>query len=1000
MTRSLKAILLSIPIWLAGISSATALDARLPFRAFVLDNWSVGQGLPQITALSITQDRAGYLWIGTQIAIARFDGVSFTTFDRDSAGVDTGMNAASWADRRGQVWFGGARGLLRERNGRFTPMGGGAIYAITDAGDDTPLLATSHGLERVAGGRIVAVPGYAGPAYSLLRDGDVLWIGGAGRLCKLALGAQARPDATCIAVRDAHGEPTLVNQLALAQGSLWLGTAAGLLREDAGRVAPAALGPGIDDESIEGLHTDRDGVLWIGTVAALYRYLPDHGVERLAEEDIARDPWIQCLFEDRAGNLWMGSHTEGLYRVWDGWARRVSSRDGLVDPFVWSIVRAPDGQVVFGTNSDIEAFDGHRVHAMIPGAALPNPSAYELYYDHGGRLWIGTRAGLAVYDHGRIATPAALAALAPWQINDIREVAQDDFWIGTSGGLYHWRDGKLTRAAPDASVTAARIRSILPLSRDHLLLGTEDGVREWRDGRMAQPAWAAPLRGHFVSRLGFLRPGMLGIATIDAGIGVMTGGRLRMTDHTEGLPSDNAWTLDVLGDQLYVASIVGVWRLPLSQLPLPGSPSRHVAPQVVTGQGRDGSMQHVRCCNGGAGARSLIDGSAIWYSTVSGALRVDTKTLGPHPQPPAAVIEAVEHDGRELPAETFELRNGPRDLAIRYTAPYLRVETLHFRYRLEGYDSEWQDAGDRRIAYYTHLPAGRYRFRVEAAFTGDTHFGGEAGLAISIAPHWYERFTVRLAAWLLLLAVVALVFWGWSRVQRRRNAWLESLIARRTRQLARANERLRLANLALAEESHTDALTELHNRRHLLAELPGFLARGAHIGVMLMDLDNFKQVNDRHGHAAGDQVLHEIGRLLAAARRGSDLAVRWGGEEFLLLLDDVDAASAHAAAERLRRDVAAHDFCDGAGTRIRLTCSIGFSLHPLAADASNETFEATLELADLALYRAKREGRNNSIGLVARKPLPAAILQQPLVAQLDALLASGQVGWIPPDASH
>ena len=985
----------AILLWILAIPAALALDAKLPFRAFILDNWSVEQGLPQITALSITQDRAGYLWVGTQLALARFDGVRFTTFDRDHAGVDTGMITASWPDHTGAVWFGGAQGLIRERDGRFQDFGGDAVYAIIDAGDGTPLLATSRGLARVQGKRIVPVAGYTGAAMSLLREGGTLWIGGAGRLCRAAFPkgfSIAAPD--CIAITSANGEHPAINWLARARGSLWLGTHTGLVRLDGKHAMPAQLGDSVDHAPIESLYADHDGALWIGTVDALYRYLPDGTVEHLADGDIARDPWVQALFEDRAGNLWLGSHTEGLYRVWNGWVRRVSTRDGLKDPFVWSVLRSPDGRIVFGTNSDVEIFDGGQVHTLVPGKLLPNPTAYELHYDHRGRLWIGTRAGIAVYDHGRMATPPQLAVLAPWQINDIREVADDDFWIGTSGGLYRWHAGALMRADPDASVAAARIRIILPLAPGHLLVGTEDGVREWRDGKLSQPAWAAPLRGHFVSRLAWLRKGLLGVATIDAGVGTVMDGKLRMTGQNEGLPSNNAWSLDVLDDQLYVASIAGVWRLPLSQLPLPGSPPGHVNPQLIAGQGRDGSMQHVRCCNGGAGARSLVDGKAIWYTTVSGALRLDVNALGPHPSAPASVIEAVMHAGRQFPAQPFELNDGARDLSIQYTAPYLRVAALQFHYQLQGYDAGWQDAGDRRAAFYTHLPPGHYHFRVAAAFLGDRNFGPEADLAITVPPRWYERDVVRLGAFFVTLAAIGLLLGWWQRMQQRRAAFLEAQVARRTDQLSRANERLRLANLALAEESHTDALTALHNRRHLLAELPGLLAAGASVGVMLIDLDNFKQVNDRYGHATGDNVLFAVGRLLADARRGSDLTVRWGGEEFLLLLNGVDAASAFATAERLRRDIAATDFADGLGGKIRLTCSIGFSLHPLAEETSNETFEAALELADLALYRAKRDGRNLSIGLIATAPLPEQVLQEPLARQLDTLLANEQVHWV------
>lgn len=993
MTPRLHIILFAIVACLSGMRPAAAMDPRMPFRSFVLDHWSVEQGLPQITVLGMAEDRAGFLWINTQSAVARFDGVRFVTFDRTRAGVDTSMLSAVWADPVGQVWFGGARGLLRERGGQFTALGGDGINAIIDAGDGTPLLATAQGLERVRDGRVVPVPGYDGPAFSLLREGGVLWIGGLSRVCRLDAGTGSSA-VTCFRQDHADGRPVPITHIAAAGGELWLGTSFGLKRLAGTRLVASDLDSVLDTTSIESLLTDRDGALWIGTVPALYRRRPDAVLERVSDDDIVHHPWVQVLFEDHAGSLWLGTHIGGLYRAWNGWMRNISTRDGMTDSMVWSVARAPGGDIVFGTNSDVERFDGQHVHPLIPGSGLPNPSAYELYYDHRGRLWIGTRAGMAVYDKGKNVTPAALSALDRWQVNDIREVADDDFWIGTSGGLYHWRTGKLDRVDPGASVAAATIRSILPLGPDHLYLGTEDGVREWRAGKLQQPAWAEPLRGHFVSRLAMLKPGMLGVATMDAGIGVMQEGRLRMTGQKDGLPSDNAWTLDLVGGQLYVGTIVGAWRMPLAQLPLPGSPARRVVPQLLAGEERTTSLHNMHCCNGGAGARSLVDGDVIWYGTTDGALGLDTRVLDAPLKSPSAMIESSGHDDPAVYDETFDPQRDVRDLAIRYTAPYLGISPLRFRYRLEGYDKSWQEVGARRVAFYTHLPPGSYRFRVAAAVSGAPGFGPEADLRIEVKPYWYERTVVRVAAIVLACLLIFLLV-GWSmRRQRRRNVWLETQVAQRTDELAHALERLRLSNLVLTEESHTDALTELNNRRYLLARLPEMLASGDPIGVVQIDVDYFKLVNDGYGHAAGDAVLRELGHLFMASRRDGDITVRWGGEEFLLLLQDVEVADVCTIAERLRCDIAARDFPDGRGGRIQLTCSIGFSMYPLALDVDRTTFNAAIELADLALYRAKQDGRNACVGLVATAPLSAEIMRFPFASQLDALLASGQLRWV------
>jgi diguanylate cyclase (GGDEF)-like protein len=326
----------------------------------------------------------------------------------------------------------------------------------------------------------------------------------------------------------------------------------------------------------------------------------------------------------------------------------------------------------------------------------------------------------------------------------------------------------------------------------------------------------------------------------------------------------------------------------------------------------------------------------------------------------------------------------------------LRIGALQFRYRLEGYDTHWEDAGTRRSAFYTHLPPGQYRFRVAAMLAGAAGYGAEADVTVQVRPYWYERALVRAAAVAVLcLLLILLARWG-MRTQRQRNAWLEAQVERRTEQLARALERLRVANLALAEESYTDTLTAVQNRRYLLARLPELLVSRGPIGLLQIDIDYFKEINDRHGHAVGDSVLREIGQMLAAARRDSDVAVRWGGEEFLLLLREVDPGEVLVIAERLRRDIAAREFTDSWGDKVVLTCSIGFSLHPLAMQSDKATFDAALELTDRALYDAKQGGRNRCVGLIATAVLAADVLGRPFAPQVDALLASGRLRWVRP----
>ena len=987
-------------------SVACALDPQERFHDYVRDNWSVENGLPQISVLTVTQDGTGYIWIGTQNGIARFDGVRFTVFDRRTTGIDTTMATVSYTDDAGQPWFGTAHGALRYAHGRFDLLqagnGNAAVQGISQAPDGSMLFATSLGVMRLNDSSLQPAMLEGERSCSLLRDGDTLWVGQTGALTRIDSAGVAR-FALPAAARNA-----CITHIGTAENSdLWLGTTAGLFRWHAGQVLHSGLDPELDSRATESLLRDHDGNQWFSTAPTVFRLRPNGRLERVGEEDFVRDSWILSIFEDREGDLWFGSQTEGLFRLWDGWVTRVSRRDGLADPFVWSVARNPQGEIVLGTNSNVAVSGADGVKELIPGSHLPNPSAYNLFYDSAGRLWVGTRGGIAIYSKGQILRPPALLELDPFQINAIAQNGEE-FWIGTSGGLYRYRDDKLTRIGAPPGQAVARIRSIYISGRDELLVGTESGLRVVRGDAVTIPDWAAPLEGRMISHVGAINERLIGIATLDAGLGLFGNGQLTLLTSDHGLPSDNAWTFRTINDYLYVAGIEGVWRLPVAALPKPGSTSApDIAPQMVlSASGRERGSQRVRCCNGGAQARSAIDDDAgMWLPSISGALRLDTKEIAYSKQAPPLLIEALRHGNRwRTPAGgALQLDDSSRDIQVDFTALSFRdPHSLRFRYRLAGYDADWVDAGARHSAFYTNLPPGHYRFEVEASLP-DAAFGhSQAALEIDLAPHWYERASVRallaaLAACLIGL-LVSLRLRGYRAAQKR----LEALVAERTRALSRANKRLHQANQVLAFESQTDPLTGLHNRRFLIDHASELFdgTRADKTALLLLDLDHFKQVNDRHGHAAGDEVLIQLARMLEQQARDGDHLLRWGGEEFLIVAKASRPEQGLEIAERIRLAIARHAFTTANGRTLHLTCSIGVSLHPLRSDRGQASdWSMTLELADTALYRVKQEGRNGSIGLFAGPALAQMMPHTRGAATIDALLAADALRWQRPTGS-
>ncbi len=990
--------------WLAFAccAAAWALNPGERFHDYVRDNWSSENGLPQVSVLTITQDGTGYIWIGTQNAIARFDGVRFTVFDRRNTGVDTTMATVSYTDRQGRPWFGTAHGALRFADGKLEAFragsGNAAVQGISESDDGTLLFATSLGIMRLRGAALEPLLLEGERSCSLLRDGGDLWVGQTGQLSRIADGGVTRYNLP-VQARNA-----CISRLSRTRSGLWLGTTSGLFRLRDGQIEPGGLDAQLDRQTTESLFRDASDNLWIGTAATLYRLRPDGELERIGEDDFVRDSWILGAFEDREGNLWLGSQTEGLFRLWDGWVQRVSRRDGLADAFVWSVVKDPHGHIVLGTNSNVATWSTAGAQEKIDGSQLPNPSAYNLFYDSSERLWVGTRAGVAILAEGKISRPAALVGLDPYQINT---VVQDggDFWIGTSGGLYRFHGNRLDRVGTAPGIGSARIRSLYLKAPGELLVGTESGMRLVRGNLMTTPAWAAAFDGRMISYIAPIRDGLIGAATLDSGLGLIAADRMLVLTTDQGLPSDNAWTFHTIDDQFYVAGIDGVWRMPVAALPDPSAaPELAAAPQMVlSASGRERGSQRIRCCNGGAQARSVVDDAGgIWFTSISGALRLDARAITYAQHQPTVVIEGLRHGNswHAQAASALKLDSGSRDIEIDFTGLSFRdPNSLRFHYRLDGYDSEWVDAGARRNAFYTNLPPGKYRFRVEASLP-NADFGADAAtLAFDLAARWYERTSVRAALAALALCLIALLVRLRLQHYRAAREKLEDLVSERTLALSRANERLRQANQVLAFESQTDPLTGLHNRRFLLDHAAA-LFDPVHAGtaaLLLLDLDHFKQVNDRYGHGAGDDVLIQLARLLQHLARDGDHVLRWGGEEFLLVVKSVRAEQALEIAERLRLAIGKHAFNAGTSRSLHMTCSIGVSVHPLwPAERQIADWSLTLELADAALYRVKQEGRNGSVGLVAGPTLAEISLTSRDAGTVDALVAENALNWLHP----
>lgn len=987
--------------------AADALSEERRFTDFAIDNWTVADGLPQVSVQALGQDGDGYVWVGTQGGIARFDGVRFERFDRRRAGgIDTSMPESGFRDSQGHVWFGTRQGALRLRGDHVERLAASGtalpVQAIAEWPAGRLVFGTPQGLhEASTDGRLVPLKLEGTDVGALLAEGTVLWAGTPGRLLRFE-GSQVRPI-------DLPGGAGLRITHLLADGAvLWIGTPHGLWRMD-GDLPPARVTePGLAQGPIEALCADSGGSLWVGTPPRLFRRHGDGRVEAVADTDFVRNAWVNACFEDREGNLWLGSHTEGLFRLWDGLIARLTERDGLGEPFVWSLEQAPGGGVLLGTNRGLYRWqpDGG-VRLVVPAGDLPDPAVYELAAV-GDRVWIGTRGGLVAWDGRRLAPPPGAERLAGLQVNTVT-VAADGLWVGTSGGLFR-TDGPgplrpvATVGLPGAS---ARVRSLWPLGPGRALVGTEAGLRLVEGETVSTPAWAAGLDDRMITTLLGLDDGRILIGTLDSGLAIVAGERLQVLDARGLSTSAGTWSLRVVDGWVYASSSEGLFRLPVDDLPDPRSPARREAPTVdwvVSMDGRNQSGQRARCCNGGARSRTLLVGRELWLPSISGVLRVDIAAVGLRGVEPLVRIEGARQGERRegVGDAPFLLAEGPRDLRVDFTALHFRnPRAVRFEYRLEGYDTDWIDAGDRRSAFYTNLPPGDFRFRVRALDGRGQRIQAGNVLSVVVTPRWHERQDVRALLGLLGIGLIGGGVGLALRAQRRQTARLKAMVDDRTAQLRRSNERLQQANEALALESQTDSLTGLPNRRALFQQMPDMLARHPEGVVMaLVDLDHFKRVNDEFGHAAGDLVLREFAAFLRRTTREGDLLARWGGEEFLVVFGGLTPAAAPArVAQLLESGRALH--LDLGGRTVYPAFSVGWTRHPLDRTAASDWVHA-LELADAALYDAKARGRGTWSGLV---PGPggggdALQLGPQCGTRVAEMVADGRLAWLRPETAE
>jgi len=712
---------LAVPVTLVlWTGDCLGVDPGLALEQHVVRTWNVDNGLPQGTVYALAQTAEGYVWAATQEGFVRFDGTEFVVYDKaGTPEIRSNMPLALLAARDGSLYAATNGGGLVHVDGRRVRTYGvadglpsDAVTALHQSGDGTIWIGTTNGVaRRGADGRFVTV---AGPdrlphasVTALAEDwSGQIWIGTVQGIATWKDGQTLRHE------RDGFPTAQILALHVSRDGSMWIGTqGAGAVRYRAGKFRAYTTEDGLPSMNIGAVFEDRYGTVWIGTL--------DRGAGRFRNDrfDFASDALgigngaISSFLEDREGNLWIGS-AHGLTRVAEGSVISYTTAEGLRGNKVRTVHADRDGTLWIGTGGGVQTLDGRYVskdHGLSSNMVLSAWSGRD------GSLWVGTfDRGLHRVVDGRTVVYDTANGLRSNVVLAIYEDRGGTVWVGTARGLQRIVNGRVVRETIRTSGEA--VGTIYEDREGAIWAGTQDGgLNRIAGGNVTSFTTRNGLSSDFVLSLHQDSSGTLWAGTAGGGLNRYKDGHWKAVTTRDGLYDDSVFA--ILEDNhgfFWMSCNKGIFRVARQQL---DDFAQGLQPNVRSvAYGKADGMRN-RECNGGTQpvAWKTTDGK-LWFATVQGVAMVDPDRAHAAAAPPVAFTDLMIDRQSVDPSTPGPLKPGTKGIEFHYAGIHFNApEKVHYQYKLEGFDQNWVDAGGRRMASYTNLRPGTYRFHVRAA---------------------------------------------------------------------------------------------------------------------------------------------------------------------------------------------------------------------------------------------------------------------------------------------
>lgn len=811
--------------------------AAAPYRFF---SWTTENGLPQNSIQALRQTRDGYLWMSTLEGLVRFDGLHFQVFNRQNTPTLAANDFSFFAlleDRQGCLWAGTwSGGAVRYCHGTFASLTtrdglpNNTVVRIDEDEAGTVWIFTNPGLSKWRSGHLVRVAPEPGSPfnpyltvsnYNVGADGSLfgLWRMEAHGWQRFAYGHWSHfplpfplqdPSKLHILSSIEDSESRFWYRLS-ATPDIYYCVDHGILTRYVGVPTGYFV-----------TYKDRRGYLWATDAAGHCILWKDGQIFPLSGFST---PFIYRVLEDREGTVWIGTAKEGLYRADPRVITVYQHPNGSQWKLVQPMLQDRAGNVWFGSRMGLSRFrdgkyeDFYRRHKANARMAWSNIVS-ALYEDRDGTIWTGTWAGLAKRVGTRLVSDPASDEIQGG-ISAIFRDRAGDLWVGSDKGLYRIHGGHCTLVGRDGSTNdSLRAQVIFEDRRGTLWIGTTIGLGRFEHAHLSMLPTTAGLS---ITALHEDAAGVLWIGTYDAGLVRLEGETITRYTQKDGLFNNGVFQiLEDDGGFLWLSCHLGIYRVKKQDLNDFASGRISFFTSVHFGK-RDGLLG-VECSSQGQPTGFKARDGQLWFPTAKGTAVIDPKEVTFNRLPPPVVIQGLTIDGHAADFHpSVKIKPGQENLEIQYTALSLvKSQQIQFRYRLEGLDTDWVNAGTRRTAYYSRIPPGAYTFQVIAANSDGVWNTEGASLALSILPPFYVNWWFRLLVGLSIAGLAYLAWWlraaQWKQRQAAQAAFSRELLASQERERKRIAGELHdsigqrlvvIKNLALlrlqVQDGHLDA---------------------------------------------------------------------------------------------------------------------------------------------------------------------------------------------------